>query len=191
LSLVNLIEKIVRNVVGKDPVHGWPHVKRVLEIARWIALKHPEADLEVIEMAALLHDISRNGYEVEDHAMQSAIIAKELLTALGYPKDKLQKVVSAIETHSYSSGRKPDTIEGMILSDADKLDALGAIGIARVFMYSGILGRSLEESVSHFKSKILKLPEKMMTNEGREEALRRLRIVENFIKELEFELRQS
>lgn len=101
------------------------------------------ADLEVLALAALLHDIARpleDSGKVEDHALEGARIARRYLRSLGYPEDKVEAVAHAIEAHRFSRGPEPATLEAKILSDADKLDAIGAVGIARVFMYSGSMG---------------------------------------------------
>ncbi len=185
---VRIIEDLIHAIASPDPIHGLPHIERVRRLALWIARHYTNVDLEVLEIASLLHDIARNTND-ECHAVKSAEIARTLLEAIGYPKDKIEKVVEAIEAHSFSSGKAPRSLEAKILSDADKLDALGAIGIARVFMYSGAIGRSLEDSIEHFRIKILRLPKFMYTDIGRKEALRRVKIVEKFIKSLEDELR--
>jgi len=189
LGLVDVIEEFVRNVMSNDPVHGYPHVRRVKELALKIASHYSgKVDVEVLELAALLHDIARNGPGMVDHAYASAKVAEVLLKLVGYPENKASLVIEAISSHSYSTGKDPQSLEARILSDADKLDALGAIGIARVFLYSGAIGRGIEESVAHIKNKILKLPELMKTPEGRELALKRVKIVEEFIKCIEEEL---
>jgi len=188
LGIVEIVEELVKNVMSSDPVHGYPHVRRVREIALKIASRYNEVDREVIELAALLHDIARNGPGKADHAFTSAKVAELLLKSVGYPREKIALVVEAISSHSYSASREPQSLEAKILSDADKLDALGAVGIARVFLYSGAIGRGIEESVAHLKTKILKLPDLMKTPEGRELATKRVKIVEDFIKCIEEEL---
>ena len=192
-DVVRVVEEVVKGVMSPDPVHGYPHVIRVRDLALRIGRAYAgRVDAEVLELAALLHDVSRGSFSDGllggDHALASARVAEALLKALGYPEPKAEAVAHAILTHSYSSGRVPETLEARILSDADKLDALGAIGVARVFMYSGALGRGLRESVEHFRKKILRLPELMWTPEGREEALRRVEFVRSFLKELEAEV---
>ncbi len=193
LSVVDVVEEIVKGVMSPDPVHGYPHVERVRRLALRIASNYPEADREVIELSALLHDIARNGgrnnaKKAFDHALASARVAEVILKALGLPKEKVEAVVHAIEAHSFSAGREPKSLEAKILSDADKLDALGAVGVVRVFMYSAIIGRSIKDSIVHFESKILKLPSLMWTPEGRREAGRRIKFVKEFLRELEAEL---
>ncbi len=188
-GLIKVFEELVKSVMSDDPVHGYPHVLRVRDLALWIASKYKGVDVESLEIAALLHDIARsNSIKSSDHALKSAKVAELLLKAMGYPEDRIKLVVEAIATHSYSGGREPKSLEAKILSDADKLDALGAIGVARVLMYSAYVGRGLEGSIEHFRSKILKLPDLMKTSVGKEEALRRVKYVIEFIEELEKEL---
>ena len=188
MSIVEVVEELVKDVMSSDPVHGYPHVRRVRELALQIASHYSKVDREVIELAALLHDIARNGPGKADHAFTSAKVAELLLKSMGYPEEKVALVVEAISAHSYSASREPQSLEARILSDADKLDALGAIGIARVFLYSGAIGRSIEESIAHIKTKILKLPDLMKTPEGKELALKRVKIVEEFVRCIEEEL---
>jgi len=164
-------------------------VARVLRIAESLSRNYEGLiDKEVLTIAVLLHDIGRLGYGKENHAEASARVANSLLTLLGYPEKKKKLVIEAIRAHSFSSGIYPESLEAKILSDADKLDALGAIGIARVFMYSCEEGRGLEESINHFRKKILKLPDLMNTPEGKEEALRRVKIIKEFLDELTREI---
>ena len=184
---VAAVLKLVRAVMPRDFVHGLPHVLRVTQLALKLAEGRSDVDVEVLTLAALLHDLGR-AFSGRHHAEVSAEVAEELLRSMGLSDEKLEKVVNAILSHSYSLGVKPRSIEAEILSDADKLDALGAIGIARVFGLSALWGRGLEESLEHFKDKILKLPKLMYTDRGRRLATDRVRIVEEFLKELEREL---
>jgi len=188
VSIVDIVAELVRNVMSSDPVHGYPHVMRVRKLALQLAAHYNSVDKEVVELAALLHDIGRSGPGMTDHAFTSARVAGLLLRAMGYSESKVRAIVEAISTHSYSAGREPQLLEAKILSDADKLDALGAVGIARVFLYSGAIGRGIEDSIAHIKTKILKLPDLMKTPEGRELALKKVKIVMEFIKCIEKEL---
>lgn len=172
----------------RDEIHGLAHVLRVRKLALEIARHTNESiDLEVLEIAALLHDIGRLQSN-ENHARISAEIARLLLELINYPEEKIKKVVNAILAHSFSERVEPKCIEAQILSDADKLDALGAIGIARVIAYGESVGRSFCEDLKHFKEKILKLKNLMYTNYGKTLANRKSRIVEKFIEEFEREL---
>ena len=185
MNLISVIEEIVKSVMPTEPVHGFPHVVRVLRLTESLSKNYEGIiDKEALVIAALLHDIGRLGNDEKNHAEASARVANSLLTLLGYPEKKKKLVIEAIRAHSFSSGIYPESLEAKILSDADKLDALGAIGIARVFMYSCEEGRGLEESINHFREKILKLPDLMNTPEGKEEALRRVKIIKEFLDEL-------
>ncbi len=187
-SLVELLEKIVKLIMPEDPCHGVEHVLRVRDLALKLGEAVPEpVDREVLEIAALLHDIGRVAAS-SNHAERSAEIARLLLELAGYPRDRIDRVVEAILAHSYSGRRPALSIEAKVLSDADKLDALGAIGVARVFAYGGRIDRSLEASIHHFREKILRLKELMYTEVGRAMAEKRHRFVEEFLERLRQEL---
>jgi uncharacterized protein len=186
--VVELIENLVRKLYPEDMVHGLDHVLRVRDIALKIAEAIPEpVDREVLEVAALLHDIGRVSRD-KDHAKHSAEIAYIILKLACFPEDKVRKVVEAILSHSFSEGVKPMSIEAKILSDADKLDALGVIGIARVFAFSGSRGRSLKESIQHFYDKILQLPNLLFTDIAKSIAIKRIDVVKKFLEDLEKEI---
>jgi uncharacterized protein len=186
--VVELIENLVRKLYPEDMVHGLDHVLRVRDIALKIAEAIPEpVDREVLEVAALLHDIGRVSRD-KDHAKCSAEIAYIILKLACFPEDKVRKVVEAIQSHSFSEGVKPMSIEAKILSDADKLDALGVIGIARVFAFSGSRGRSLKESIQHFYDKILQLPNLLFTDIAKSIAIKRIDVVKKFLEDLEKEI---
>jgi uncharacterized protein len=186
--VVELIENLVRKLYPEDMVHGLDHVLRVRDIALKIAEAIPEpVDREVLEVAALLHDIGRVSRD-KDHAKRSAEIAYIILKLACFPEDKVGKVVEAIQSHSFSEGVKPMSIEAKILSDADKLDALGVIGIARVFAFSGSRGRSLKESIQHFYDKILQLPNLLFTDIAKSIAIKRIDVVKKFLEDLEKEI---
>ncbi len=116
-----------------DFSHGFTHVQRVLTFC-FVIGKKEHGDLETLEAAALLHDIARSKEdkgEVEDHAKEGALLAEQILKKIGFPQEKIQNVIHSISVHR-SKGDKPQTLEAKILQDADRLDALGAIDIARV-----------------------------------------------------------
>ncbi|AFK21983.1 HD domain-containing protein [Pyrococcus sp. ST04] len=177
--------EVAKEMLGEGS-HGLSHTERVLKLALEIGKKEG-ADLEVLALAAILHDVARPLEEkglIKDHAKESAKIARDILN--NYPK--IEEVVHAIEAHRFSRGVEPRTLEAKILSDADKIDALGAVGIARVFMYSGEHGRSIEDSIRHFEEKILKLKDLMYTKTGKKIAEERHKIVEDFLEELKKEI---
>lgn len=116
-----------------DFSHGFTHIERVLNLCFIIGRKEG-GDLETLEAAALLHDIARkqedNG-EIEDHAKEGAILAEKILKEIGFPEEKIKNVVHCIDVHRCKE-RPAQTLEAKILQDADRLDALGAVDIARV-----------------------------------------------------------
>ncbi len=194
---VKVISNTVRLLLGEDPIHGWPHVLRVLGLSLRIASELEgnsiKIDYEVLILAVLLHDIGRR-YEKTlsmHHAIISSRIARKILALLGYNDEIIGKVMEAIEAHSYSLGRKPKSIEAMILSDADKIDAMGAIGIARAFMLSGLKGRSIEDTIWHFHEKLLRLEEALYLEASKIIAKRRKLFLEKFLKELSIDLEES
>lgn len=188
LALIREAENFARGFFEREGTHGFSHVKRVLNLCMHIG-KQEGADLEVLALAALLHDVARpleSRGIIEDHAREGARIAREFLEKRGYPK--VGEVVHAIETHRFSKKKPPKTLEAKILSDADKLDAIGAIGVARVFMYSGEHGRSMEYSLKHFEEKILKLKDLMHTETARKMALERHRFTAKFVERIRREI---
>lgn len=187
---IELIEKLVKLLTPEDISHGVEHVLRVRDLALNIAKAVPEpVDREVLEIAALLHDIGRVS-EDENHAKKSSEIAQIILQLANFPSEKIEKIVEAIKAHSFSEGVEPRSVEAKILSDADKLDALGAVGIARVFSFSGCRGRSLKDSIQHFYSKILQLPNLLHTEVAKDIAKKRVEVVKMFLEELEKEFTQ-
>jgi len=166
-------------------VHDQDHSKRVKLLALYI-VKREGGDPKVIEMAADLHDIARN---YDNHAIVGAKIAEDILRKKGYPEDFIRKVCHCIEAHSFSSGVKPKTIEAKILSDADKLDAMGAIGIARAFMFAGERGESLEDVLRHFEEKLLRLRDLLYTETAKKLAKGRHKFLEEFYRRLIDEIR--
>ncbi len=191
--------------------HDRFHVERVYKLALRIAGEVGQpVDLDVLRAAALLHDVARAMEDeglVDDHAREGARIAHEILRRVGFPRDKIEKVAYCIEVHRFKSGVKPETIEAQILQDADRLDMLGAVGIARVFARAGWSntplhdpsrppkqaydGRS-ETAVNHLLEKILRLKDTLHTEPARRIAESRHRFVkefvERFLKEWEGEL---
>ncbi len=193
-KLIEKTREFAKGFFEREGTHGFSHVERVFNLCMHIG-REEGADLEVLALAALLHDVARpleDSGEVEDHAVEGAKIAKRFLLSLGYPEEKAEAVAHAIEAHRFSRGPEPRTLEAKILSDADKLDAMGAIGIARVFMYSGEHGRDIEASLEHFEEKILKLKDLMYTETARKIAEGRheftVRFIERIRREIEGEI---
>jgi len=165
--------------------HGFEHTERVYQTCSYLG-NGVGADLSILLPAALLHDVGRGA---DDHALASAEIARQILEATGYERDRVEAVVEAISTHSFSGERAPTTLEAKILSDADKLDAMGALGVYRAAMYSAEHGRPVKEFIAHFHEKLLKLRDRMFTPEARRMAESRHRFMLDFLAQLDRELK--
>jgi uncharacterized protein len=128
--------------------HDLEHVKRVYRLCLKLAADLPQIDWDVLRAAALLHDIARVKEDQDpsgtiDHAVLGAKMATELLHSNGFPEPQIAAVVHCIVNHRYRSGRIPESLEAQVLFDADKLDVLGAIGIARSYILTGEYGEPL------------------------------------------------
>jgi len=128
--------------------HDWDHTERVYRLCLRIGRKE-RADLDVLKLAALLHDIGR---EQEDrsngricHATRGAVLALKILSNNGIDEQRSARVVRCIETHRYRGRLAPDSLEGKILFDADKLDSIGAVGVGRAFLFAGEVGARLHD----------------------------------------------
>ena len=135
---------------GADPIHDFTHVQRVLVMAERIA-EAEGADLEIVRAAALLHDISRDdedSHQAGDHALLAADQARHLLREAGASPDFVEAVAHAIAAHRFRNEVEPETLEAKVLFDADKLDTIGAVGVARAFSYGSLMGQRLWGEVS-------------------------------------------
>ncbi len=180
--------------------HAFDHTQRVYNLALKIGKKE-KADLDVLKASALLHDIARlkeDNEEVECHAEHGAIMAEKLLKETSFPEDKMKNVVHSIKVHRHSKGLGAETKEAKILQDADRLDALGAITIARMFSTGGKINRPLykpeipfgevhkgyhcDSTIHGFYAKVLKIkPETFNTQFARRLADGRYKFVEKFL----------
>jgi uncharacterized protein len=175
--------------------HGWDHIERVYNLALHIGEKE-NADLEILKLAALLHDIARIEQDNSNgeicHAELGASLAKEILKKHNFSEEKINKVVHCIRTHRFRKENKPETKEAQILYDADKIDSIGAIGIGRVFAYGGEHDRSLDKSCQEFQFKLSKVKDNLLTEEGKKVAQERhdfmVKFFERFFKEADGEL---
>src|SRR4030067_3859492 len=130
------VKKLVKNKLGKESSgHDYWHCYRVVQNALVIG-KEEKANLKVLELSAALHDISIDKSK-KDHEIRGAQFTQKFLSELGLNKKAINQIVNCIKKHRFSKGIKAVTLEEKILQDADKLDALGAIGIARLFALSG------------------------------------------------------
>ncbi len=189
-----------------DAAHDLGHVRRVVTAAKALAPAEA-ADLAVVVPAAWLHDCVILPKDHPDRHGASALAAERagaFLREAGYPEDLIPAVEHAVEAHSFSAGVEPRTVEAGVVQDADRLDALGAIGIARAFAVGGALGAALYEhtdpfagaralddrryAVDHFYTKLLGLADTMRTAAGRAEAERRTAFLHAFLDQLRTEI---
>lgn len=155
-----LVLSIAKALYSNSMEHGIQHVERVLKWALKITSEEKlRIDPGILELAVYLHDLGR--VVGDPHAYYSALIGRELLREAECDESTIEKVISAVEAHSFSYSKVRKTVEdsdlAKVLSDADKLDALGLIGFLRVFMYSERVGRDLDYTLKHFSDKILRL----------------------------------
>ena len=128
---------------GADPIHAFDHVERVYRVAERLA-REEGADIEIVRAAALLHDAEGTtpGHESRaTHHHASADFAAQVLAGEGWPQERIAAVQHCIRAHRFRGGEPPQTIEARILFDADKLDVLGAVGIARAIGYAALAGQ--------------------------------------------------
>jgi uncharacterized protein len=159
------IEEASRLYPENDTAHGFDHVLRVLTLAERIG-QAEGADLEIVRAAALLHDVARAEEESGGacHAQAGAQRAREILQ--GHPPEKVKVVAQAIATHRFRVKSIPQTLEAQIIYDADKLDAIGAIGVARAYAISGQRGRRLWGPVpANYQGEIQDTPEHTAVHE--------------------------
>ncbi len=206
-KLCERFRRFVQDQMATDPAHDLAHLDRVWRNAQTIAQAEGKGDLRVLLAASYLHDLvnlAKDHPERRLASTRSAETAGPVLEELAYTPDEIKATRHAITAHSYSAGISPETDEAMILRDADRLDALGAIGIARTFVVAGALGlslydptdphaqhRSLEDSrfaIDHWQVKLLKLPDGMLTNTGRDMARQRTWVMLDYLAMLSQEI---
>lgn len=206
LWLLRFREFLDVQMQGVDAGHGIEHVQRVVSNATKLA-EGSVARLEVILPAAWLHDcvsVPKNSPMRSQASRLAATKASEFLTAVGYDNRWIAEITHCIEAHSFSAGIPCKTLEAEIVQDADRLEALGAIGLARCLMTGGSMGQRLyeptepfpvtrpprdtEQSVDHFFAKLLGLHETMKTAAGHAEAVRRTEFLKVFLRELAREI---
>ncbi|MDM4430316.1 phosphohydrolase [Klebsiella oxytoca] len=192
-----------------DAAHDISHFRRVWATAQQLA-EESDADRLVILTACYFHDIVSLAKNHPERSRSSAMAAEQTLTILqsdfpDFPPERYAAVLHAIKAHSFSAGMAPRSEEAKIVQDADRLEALGAIGLARVFAVSGALNnilfdaddpfadrRELDDkkyALDHFQCKLLRLPETMQTEKGRAMALHNARFLVQYMAKLSAELR--
>ena len=204
-QIIKQVVEFVKQTCGEDRTgHDWEHTYRVWWVAKKIAKKEG-ADMFVVELGALLHDIADFKFNKGDDKVSSKI-TKKLLNKLEVDKSIIKKVMYIVDEVSFKgAGGKNEinTIERKIVQDADRLDALGAIGIARTFTYGGHVGRKIHDpniqptlcktfeaykksdssSINHFYEKIFLLKDRMNTKTGKEMAKKRHTFTKIYLKE--------
>jgi len=191
-DFVDLVIKKVKQSLKNNPsqslAHRWDHIHRVYKRAVKIAeIVDEKVDMEILKIAALLHDIDQPYNEKENHVKKSLSKAKKILKEIGCPEEKIKKVLKIISEHSSEDEKVPTSIEAKILFDADKLDGIEAIGIARVFIFCGQNGLTIKEAIDWYKNKIEKAIPKMQTEIGKKIAKRKLEYVYSFFKKFKEE----
>jgi len=179
-------EKAKKCSEGANSCHDWAHTERVYNLCMHIGEKE-NADIEILKLAALLHDVSRLDEDKVNgkicHATEGGVRARKILEDLGVEKEKIDKIVHCIETHRFRNEKVPESKEAKILFDSDKLDAIGAVGIGRAFMFAQDIGGKLhnhdvdiekteqysrdDTAYREFTVKLRKIKDKMLTEEGK------------------------
>ena len=206
MNIIDSIKNEVKEIMDNDSAHDFDHVMRVYKNAQKICKKE-KANETLVLCAALLHDIvsyPKSDKRSKMSSTESAKKSKIILKQYDFPNDEILIVSDAIRDHSFSQNKIPENIVGKILQDADRLDAIGAIGIARVFATGGSLKRPFYNiddpfcktrkpddktwTVDHFYQKLLKLESLMNTKSGKMEAKKRTKVLKEFLNQLKQEV---
>lgn len=214
----------IKEIVEKElscSAHDMEHVMRVYNLCLHLAKDDPDIDLDILKTAALLHDIARvredrNDSRNIDRVILGAEMAEKILRDFGYPEERIELVKRCITAHRFRSGNEPKTREAKILFDADKLDAIGSIGIARSFVTAGQRGEKIYSDASvdeyvkenlvggkpdgrikeiskhapnlEFETKFKHIPDKLYTQKAREIAKERIEFMKQFFERLKKEI---
>ncbi len=180
----------IRKTLPASGAHGFDHTLRVVRLAEAIGA-HEGANMAVLVPAAIFHDIARPIEEEAGapHEEAGARMAESYLRSTGYPSDLIPGILHAIRAHRYSSGVDPETLEARVLSDADNLDAMGAVGIARTFMQAGEKGGGILDATDHIRAKLVNLRGRIYTDTAREIGRERHTLLVAFLKALDDEVR--
>lgn len=198
------VEFIKEKFYGEGSGHDYFHIDRVYRTSLYIAEREEDADKFIVSLAALLHDV--DDWKFTDTNETNTSNIEKFLRSVNADDETIGKVCAIIKKVSFKGGvvdSTQDTIEGKIVQDADRLDAIGAIGIARTFAYGGSKNRLMydpaikpktfktldevkdknDHTVNHFYEKLLKLKDLMNTKTGKELAQERHEYMENFLKQ--------
>ncbi|WP_220751345.1 HD domain-containing protein [Apilactobacillus xinyiensis] len=208
MNKINLISKYVKNKLAKDKTgHSMDHVERVVKMAKKILLSEPKANPQITIAAAYLHDVIDE--KLVDNVTVESLRLKLYLTDCQFDENEVDAIFNIIDNMSFSKNiefKHHLSLEGQIVQDADRLDAIGAIGIARAFYYGGHFGETIysenqsprtllnkqqyrERStvINHFYEKLLKIPSQMNTKAAIEIAAHRKTYMQNFLNEFKSE----
>lgn len=206
MNVINSLKQEVHNLMINDSAHDFDHIMRVFKNAQKICKKE-NAREKLVLSAVLLHDVisyPKSDKRSKLSSIKSAEKSRNILKKFNFTKEEIQIISDAIRDHSFSRNKIPTTLEGKILQDADRLDAIGAIGIARVFAVSGSEKRPFYNikdpfcknripndeiwALDHFYRKLLKLESLMNTKSGKIEAKKRTTVLKDFLNELKKEI---
>lgn len=187
--------------------HSIDHVMRVYHLALDIAGYEEDVDMHILIPSVLLHDIARVREDTDpsksiDHALLGAEMAGAVLKELDYVASDIEKIQHCIRSHRFRNEHQPESIEAKILSDADKLDVVGAVGVARMFMLAGQFGEKLYEDVDdlseadkdknspnqEYERKLKKIPDRLFTRRAKEVAEERMQYMDGFFQQLHDEI---
>ena len=190
-DILSKVRTFAYNNSEKNDIHGFKHVERVLKLSSEIGAVL-KANLPVIKIAALLHDVGRSlkkEDEVKNHAEISAELAENFITKNNFniAIEDVENILHCIRAHSFSNDLEPITLEAKILSDADKLDALGAIGLYRTIGFTVSRNRGLDDVIEHLENKILKLKNRLYLDISKEIAKSREKLIIKFYNEIKEE----
>jgi uncharacterized protein len=201
-SQVMIVEKRARKLFkGARGSHDWEHTLRVFRLCEHIGVAE-KADMDTLLAAAFLHDIGRcfqdNSNGEICHAKKGAQMAETLLKGLEFSEAQKENIIHCIRAHRFRDSHVPETVEAKVLFDADKLDAIGAVGVARAYLFAGEVGAKLhnpdidvEEVKSYsrndtgfreYKVKLCKIKDRILTKEGKKIASGRHDFMEKFFK---------
>ncbi|OIO47435.1 MAG: phosphohydrolase [Parcubacteria group bacterium CG1_02_40_82] len=220
-KLQKIKEIAQREMKEAESAHDFLHVMRVYNLCLHLAKTDPDVDLEILKAAIFLHDIARVKEDSDasgkiDHAIFSAKMAQKILRNLDYPEEKIKQIEHCIVAHRFRSGNEPQTKEAKILFDADKLDVLGTIGIARSYTMAGRYGEKMYLDVSiaqyvkenlvggkeggrikviskhapnlEYELKFKRIPDRLYTKEAKRIARDRLKFMDQFYKRFKKEM---
>jgi len=190
-DILSKVRTFAYNNSEKNDIHGFKHVERVLKLSSEIGAVL-NANLLVIRIAALLHDLGRylmKDDEVKNHAEFSAEIAENFISKNNFSIaiEDVYNILHCIRAHSFSNDVEPKTLEAKILSDADKLDAIGAIGLYRTIGFTIKNHGGIEQVIHHLENKILKLKDLLYLDYSKQMAEKRHELILDFYNKIKEE----